>query len=274
MNWHKLFANDLKRGLLRRRYWLVPIFFILPCFLCGKELDGLGFSGTVGDYLLYFFKGSPVRNLGAEDFSIPVLWMLPFAGCLLLNMDYVLTDLSLFGQHIVTRSGSRKRWYLSKCVWNAAACVMCFGTGILVITGFALLSGAQATLHNTPIVTRVFFLETLYEELALSGGKVVIMTIAAPIVTITALSMVEMTLSLFVKPVLSFLACLCIITLSIFVPKVWMLGNGAMAVRSVFVTRAGVSPLDSIGWACMIILACIFAGIGRFRRTDILPGVE
>lgn len=274
MNWHKLLAHDLRRGLLRRRYWLVPLFFILPCFLCSKELEGLGVTGTAGDYLLYFFKGSPVRKPGAEDFSIPVLWMLPFVGCLLLNMDYVLTDLSLFGQHIVARSGSRKAWYLSKCVWNAAACIMCFGTGILVITGFALLSGAQATVHNAPVVTRVFFSETLYEELALSGGKIAIMTIAAPIITVTALSMLEMTLSLFVKPVFSFLACLCILTLSLFVPEVWMLGNGAMAVRSAFVTRAGVSPLSSIVWGCIMILACIFTGLGKFRRVDILSGVE
>ena len=77
--------------------------------------------GTWGDYLLCLFGGmEPPRGL----FQAPFLWLLLHLGILFFTLPYLRGDLGGLGQQLLLRAGNRTAWWLSKCLWNAAAVVL------------------------------------------------------------------------------------------------------------------------------------------------------
>lgn len=143
MSWRKLFAHDLRCGLLRWRYALVLPLFALPCVMGRGELGNYGGGANWMDMMLYCFRGT-------STIELPALWLLVIAGCLLLNLDYMLNDLTLSGQQIIVRCGSRRGWYISKCLWNLCACVFYFALACLTVLVFTWAAGGTAALENTP----------------------------------------------------------------------------------------------------------------------------
>lgn len=82
-----------------------------------------------------------------------------------------------------------------------------------------------------------------------------------------------MTLSLYVKPILSFLICISLLVIAVYASTPFAIGNGAMVIRSSYLSESGVDP----GIACVVCivayLACVVLGTIRFKHTDIL-GIE
>ena len=91
-----------------------------------------------------------------------------------------------------------------------------------------------------------------------------------PLLTVSALNMLQMVLSFFVRPIYSFLFCMTVIAASIWVPNPVLLGNGAMVLRNGALFAGGLSPAAAGGIALLVILGCIPAGIWKFRNYDIL----
>ena len=160
MSWLKLLRHDLRCGLLRWRYLLVPALVLLPCIVCRSEVVLTGAPGTWMDYMLYCFKGSLPLNASSElTLALPTFWLLAMAGCLLLNLDYLLSDLTQAGQQIIFRSGKRRGWYLSKCVWNLCSCGLSLALICGSVLGFTLLFGGQASAQSTPEILEIHFQE-------------------------------------------------------------------------------------------------------------------
>lgn len=275
MSWFKLFVHDLRCGLLRWRYICVLPLLILPCIMGRAEMSNYGCGGTWMDFMLYCFKGSKSIALSDSglELELPTLWLLAVGGCLFLNLDYLLNDLTLSGQQIIVRSGTRRGWYLSKCLWNLCACVLYFALACLAVLLFTWVSGGTLALENTPALAPGIFRDVVTEPLSLTTEQGLMIGVLSPLVTIAALSMLEMTLCLLVKPVISFLICMLLLVLTMFWSSPFSLGIGAMAIRSGYVTESGIDAGQSCLFALAVIVLCILIGCWRFKRTDIL-GLE
>lgn len=276
MSWCKLLRHDLACGLGRWRYLAVPLLFLLPCIVCRSTVLLTGSRGTWMDYMMDCFMGAKPVVYNSEELTLalPSFWLLAMGGCLFLNLDYLLHDLTRAGQQVILRSGKRRGWYLSKCLWNLLSCVLYIllaGAAVLV---FTLLFGGRASLSNTPEITLALFYEVLFDPVALTPGQGLTAAVLLPLVSLMALSMLQMTLCLFLKPVVSFLISMALLAAAVYCNSPLAVGAGAMVIRSRIVVSGGISPsLAAATAVCVIVLS---AGVGcvRFQYTDILSGEE
>lgn len=272
MNWFKLLRHDIRCGLLRWRYLASVLLFAIPCFMFARILHQINIQGSWMDYMLYLFQGKEpiVRITTGERIDLPVLWLLVTSGCLFINLDYLLKDLTNAGQQIIIRSKSRASWYLSKCIWNLASCVVYFMAAGITCAIFTWATGAQLSIQNTSELSFMLFGFGISEQLTLAPTCAVLASCVLPFLTMFALSMLQMTLCLFTKPIISFVICISQLVLSIYLGSAFVLGNGAMTIRSGFAVENGVSPTISALIAIVVIIASIITGCMRFQRTDIL----
>ncbi len=270
MNLHKLFFHDVRCGLFRFRYLAAIVIFVLPCIQFASLLDGTGLTGTWIDYLLYCFKGmEPIRNVStAMQVRLPMMWLLVMEGGLIINLDYLLNDLSQIGQQIICRSWSRRNWFLSKCLWNICSCLLYFFLAGAAVAGCLLVSKGTFSFHNTPKITAEIFM--LSAPITIQVWQGLIAVVLLPLSTITALSMLQMALCLFLKPILCFVICTSLLVVSAYVDSALVLGNGAMAMRSSLVVPNGLDWRTALFLNGIVILGSALMGMWKFNRTDIL----
>ena len=258
MNWLKLLRYDIRNGLVRWRYLTVPVLFAVPCFYYWIQMQNAGCVGTWMDYLVGCFKGIfPVMYI--EDFEFPILWFLVMAGCLFLNLDYPLNDLTDAGQQVIVRCRNKKGWFLSKCLWNLLSTALYIILGSLTALAFAIFSGGRASGHITCEVLQKAL--GIFCVTAPTVGQSLLVTVCLPYLTLAALNMLQMTLSLVMKPILSFLICICLLVASLFYSSPYFIGNGAMAARSGILMDGLLNPLP-------IALTCIGVMLFGRRRRD------
>lgn len=275
MKWVNLLMHDMRCGLLRRRYLITVIIFLLPCLTSHSFFETIGEKGTYADYLLYCFKGSvPLVALAEEmEFRLPVFWILAIGGCLLINLDYLLNDLTNSGHQIIIRCQNRDDWFISKCFWNISSCVLYFGLALLTILVYTLLQDGELTFTNTPEITVMLFYEALTDPVQLSVKDTIVCAIVSPLLTIIAYSLVEMLISLLIKPTIAFLTCIILLITSVYWDLPYLIGNGAMVIRSRYLIDDGIDPTISIAVTLTVIIVSILLGVYYFNRTDII-GVE
>lgn len=265
MNWLKLFRYDIRSGLLRWRYLCVPVLFWVPCFYNWIQISNAECVGTWMDYMIGCFKGlMPLASV--EDFEFPILWFLVMAGCLFLNLDYPLNDLTDAGQQVIVRSVNKKGWFLSKCVWNLMSTALYVLLGALTALAFALINGGSAQLVNTPDV--MIKALNIYTITTLTVGQTLMVAVVLPYLTLVTLNMLQMVLSLVMKPIFGFLICICMLVISLFYSSPYFIGNGAMAARSGIQMEGFVEPLPTALTCIGVMVLSIVVGIIRFDRMD------
>lgn len=275
MNLPKLIRHDLRCGLLRPRCLLIPILAILPCWLCHKIAVTAGFDCGWGGYLMYCFMGiEPINILDTmEKTQLPILWLLLVSGCLYLNLDYMLNDLSLTGQQIIVRSGNRREWFISKCIWNLLSCGVYFIIVSATAAVFSLFTGGDLSLRCESAA-----LNNLYrgevDTGTVSSFTILAVSLLLPYLTVSTLSLLQMTLCLVLKPILCFLLSEIVLLVSVYWSSPLILGNGAMGIRSGLLTARGVDPLMVCGECVVIMLLCAGLGTWAFKRSNIIGAKE
>ena len=265
MSWFNVFGHDLRGGILRRRNLLVPLLFCIPCVDCFRRLGGT--AGSWMDYLMHCFRGAPPpASIGSFEF--PILWLLILGGCMFLNLDYPLNDLTDAGLQVIVRTRRRRDWFLSKCAWNLLSCAVYVLLGALTAWLFALLFGDFTSCVNTPGAAERTL--GIYVADSLPVGQALLVAVVLPYLSIAALNMLQMSLSLVMKPIFSFLICTCLLLCSAFIHSPFLPGSGAMVVRNGILVEGMLPPL-TIALTCLgIIMISIIIGIVRFQRTDFL----
>lgn len=272
MNFCNLLGHDLRSGLLRLRYLLIPCVLLLPCISFCCNLPVVGAPGTFGEFLLACFCGSrPVALSSPEEMmKLPVLWLLIMGSGIFLNLDYLLYDQENAGQQFIIRCHKRKAWYFSKCVWNLCSSFLYMGMSLLIIFLFTVISGGSSGITCSQQAANFFFQSAAEGMQPLLPKQILLTTVVLPILTLQAYSMLEMTLCLFMKPITSFLICMIILIISVYSESPWVLGNGAMVIRSGAIWADGIPLKIAIGLPIMLNLAAMVIGQWRFQTVDIL----
>lgn len=221
--------------------------------------------------MLYFFNGKePVEiSQNLQNFEMPVLWLLAMGSCLYMMLDYFGDDLAKDGQQVLIRCGSRRVWFLSKCLWNLFGCCLYFLLASL--TAWVLSRSMGGSFYGD--MEQLMLVLPLLQVPSLSWGQGILSAVICPLLTLWAVSILQMTLCLIVKPVISFLISISLLALSAYVSSPWIPGNGAMSLRSGFLGGM-IDPGKAAAMALLVIALCIIIGTVRFRRSDILSTEE
>lgn len=260
----RLIRYDCLSGILLswKRYLPAVAVFV---FACGSlaNLAGLAGVGTVSfaDYVIKQFFGIPLYHPeSSERFSIPVLWLLFHIYLAYLISAYPFTDMKGFGQQVLVRSRKRSYWWLSKCAWSSLTVLLYYGLFYLLCLLFCIFSGCR--LAPTAGACSLIGLDSSI----LPPPTFLVTGMALPLVTSMSLSLFQMTLSLYTRPVIGFIGVVSILVLSAYFCTPFLTGNYLMIQRSALL----MGPQGVNMAACLLLggsLAAVSLELGRRRFT-------
>jgi len=275
MIFFKMLKHDLRNGLLKRwqGYGAALCFFLFLCvdfYFQIRHCAEIN-AGSFGDFLFYVFGGmKEYRPEMQEPFQFPAVWTLTLVLIFYITLYYPFHDLMGYGRGILLQSRSRIKWWGAKCAWAAAAVLLFFVLLWSVLLLFCLLL-------RRPIVMDISAAAYGILGAAPGGNRGIVMQqqltmelMLLPALTVIALSLFQMFLSLFIKPLYSFVTTVSVLIASAYYSSGFMIGNYAMALRSVRVSASGVPLANGICFALALSAFSVAAGMLVFRRYDIL----
>lgn len=262
---------DMKNGYVK-----YPIIYLFPACIAGiafmdvhRQITAWGLEASFYDYWMYLYGGmKEYIPMAGNPFQFPTIWIMVFVLASFEVLNYPMRDLQNTGTQILVHARGRSKWWLSKCLWNIFS-TMAHHAIILIILWILCVSfdvPLTWELHSKTI-TPMFALGV--EEF--QGTSVLPLSVFfAPIVFSIAINIFQMFLSLFVKPVFSFLFISMTMLSSAYLLTDKMIGNYAMVMRYKWAISNGVSHLNGIVLSFGMILFSMVLGTVRFRRYDIL----
>ena len=277
MKFFRAFRYDLKNGILHN--WtllLIPALTVLLCDKCRNMLAVYDYTGSWSVYIMYCFEGARAMTREAiqanKGFQLPALWVamlvLPLFACL----NYPFRDIKTVGTQILLRSGSRVRWWLSKCLWNLLVTVICFLLVCGSAAAYCLCTGGALDMNISGGALRTIYAEVYLTEAA---GNLTVKQFAFVVLllfsAVAALDMLEMLLSLLIKPVYSFIVSVGLIAASAYASTPLLIGNYANPARFATIAADGLNERVGLMICLAVFVLSVSAGIFCFRRRNILP---
>ncbi|MCD8300799.1 MAG: hypothetical protein LUC41_06475 [Clostridiales bacterium] len=264
---HRLLWYDIKHGILRN--WLFLLAPICALFLfreCRYALFLTGTKGTWAVYIMYLLRGPAMG-----DFYFSFLWLLVLLIPLFITIQYPFKDMERYGMHLLLRSGRRRNWWLSKCGWN----FLCTLVYLLLLYGTMAICCA---VHGIPVtlgtpraaVTGLFGDLISVSDPVLGTGKTIFVVLILPLLALADLSMVEMFLSLILRPIYGFLLTVLLIAMTAYFSTPFLFLNFADLTRSGALLKNGLDIYVGLAVCLIVLVGLAAAGAAIFRRRDIL----
>lgn len=271
----KCLKYDLKCGLLKeyKKYIVAIGLFLIIGFDFFIKMSDIEI--TVPDYLFYLFFGMEeyVPSPG-NKFRFPALWVAVILYVSYITLYYPYKDLNGYGKNILLNTQSKKTWYLSKCMWVTVSTITYFLIGLVVLSLFAIISGAEITADvSSKVVIKFIPFITTEQNLFYNDAmyyKVTILHFVLPVIICVMNNLLQLFLSLFIKPFFSFIFTVSYTIASAYYLKSFMLGNYAMIARSNIFIDNGVNFTDGLIISLGVILVVIISGTVLFSKQDIL----
>ncbi len=281
---YRIFALDVRRSLLgkRKRFSVALLFFVLVTFACkisfsnaylqSPELTPFA-TPTLGDFLLYAFGGCDLYIFDLDrPFAIPFQWLLLILLAIYINFD--LTEESSAGLNVqlLLRAGDKKQYWLSKILCITISTSLYFMLGVIVTLGCGSALGGVSSLEIDNLILNVMNLSSMVPREATSPAFIpTLLMVWFAILTITLL---QQLISLFIKPIGSFLVMAVFLFLSAYFMKPFFFGNYAMIIRNALLCEGGVDAAEGILILSLVSLASIAGGCVVYDRKDILSKGE
>lgn len=281
---YRIFALDVRRSLLgkRKRFSVALLFFVLVTFACkisfsnaylqSPELTPFA-TPTLGDFLLYAFGGCDLYIFDLDrPFAIPFQWLLLILLAIYINFD--LTEESSAGVNVqlLLRAGDKKQYWLSKILCITISTSLYFMLGVIVTLGCGSALGGVSSLEIDNLILNVMNLSSMVPREATSPAFIpTLLMVWFAILTITLL---QQLISLFIKPIGSFLVMAVFLFLSAYFMKPFFFGNYAMMIRNALLCEGGVDAAEGILILSLVSLASIAGGCVVYDRKDILSKGE
>ncbi len=247
MRYIKTLWFDIKYGIGRNCFlWLSSCILAGAVFLdvfsrinAIRRIPELGLKEvSFGDILFYAYGGmaryvpSPGKSL-----EFPIIWITVFITVAFITMNYPTKNLMGIGSQILTRTGGRSRWWHSKCIWNVLLTSIYHMLFILILILFSAIGGIPLNIQiHTELIRYLLELDQSVQFIEHAGITIGMMLL--PVFISIALNLLEMVLSLFIKPIFSFLIVSVTLIASAYLYVPWMIGNYAMLLRvSVYCRR-------------------------------------
>lgn len=277
MKFSKLLKYDLKNGFLSGsiKFLIIVILVVAYCFdfYLRKNnayvFDETYSRGTFIDYVFFIFAGEKeyIPSL-TEPFIFPVKWLMLHLFILYTTLYYPSRDLSSLGLNILIRTKGRIAWWISKFIWNVSYVLVMYLVVLLTVVVFCLVTGESLSLNITNMfVNEIFDANSPYDTFSINLTYTILFL---PILTSIGLNLLQMTLSLFVKPLYSFGLLAVIMLSSAYILIPYLPGNYAIPIRSEYVVENGITDSNGIIMFLLLVVFSFMIGSIYFKRYDIL----
>lgn len=269
MRFYKLLQTDLKQGVLRKRYFAAatPALFCLVSMQMEWSEYRIADHFTDADLQMYAFRGMPLHS-GITD--VPPLWLFICLLFLLMNLTYTPDGFTGYGRQIFIRSGSRRQWWLSKCLWSYGSAIVYIALFDLFLGLGAIFLGADKYFQASKVWMNINFSVTR----TLLARQILILTFLLPAVSLAVFSVVQSVLSLVFTEAVSFYMTLASLIVMSFMDSVLLPLNGLMILRSRMITEEGYSPAWEFLAALLWSAALFAAGDVMIRRKSVVSKKE
>lgn len=281
---YRIFALDVRRSLLGRwkRFSVALLFFVLVTFACkisfsnaylqSPELTPFA-TPTLGDFLLYAFGGCDLYIFDLDrPFAIPFQWLLLILLAIYINFDLTEESSASVNVQLLLRAGDKKQYWLSKILCITISTSLYFMLGVIVTLGCGSALGGVSSLEIDNLILNVMNLSSMVPREA--TGPAFIPTLLMVWFAILTITLLQQLISLFIKPIGSFLVMAVFLFLSAYFMKPFFFGNYAMMIRNALLCEGGVDAAEGILILSLVSLASIAGGCVVYDRKDILSKGE
>lgn len=279
MKFIKNFSFDIRNGFLKNK-----LLFLVPAGIGAfsffdftnrvdqiKQIPMFSEScASYGDLWMYLYGGmKEYLPSSKEALFFPIIWLVTLMVIAFLVLNYPLNNILTSGQQVLVRTGSRSQFWLSKCCWNILSTVFYHAVVAAVTILLCLLSGIPLSRHIDMELLRMLF-EAGPETSVLDRSIIPCRVLLLPILVSVTINLLQMTFSLFVKPIFSFLGVSVLLIFSAYLLRPYMFGNYAMLLRGRWIMENGVSETAGFLLCALLTAGAVLTGLIRFRRYDIL----
>lgn len=280
MKFIKLIRFDIRNGICRNiGLLLAPAVISVLSFVDFSrkfyqleliEASEVGTVPTYADYIMYIYGGMTqyIPN-PADPFQFPAIWMIWFMSLLYFMSSYAYKDMQTVGIQLLTRSGSRLLWWMSKTVWCFIGTLLFHAVIWLTVCIGCVVTKADLTFTlHTDSICRLF--QTFSTGSAVGIADIPTIILLLPVVVSFAFCLCQMTLSLFIKPMFSYLAMAVTVILSTYIFSPMLLCNYAMLIRSELFMSNGVNAYTGYAYAAIVVLFLTLFGARVFYSYDVI----
>lgn len=277
MRFIKDLVFDFRQGILRSgTLLLVPAVIAAVTFFdfyakARRYLEQGMIQSTVdyGDYWFYMYGGM-CEYIPSPDnpFQFPAVWILVFLVLPFVLLNYPFRDMYGVGQQILVRSGRRSLWWLSKCCWNFCGTVLYHL--IIQAAGLVLSLVFEVEISNRIHMDFINLVFNIRYQEVWNPSSLPVAAFPLPMLVSAAINMLQMTLSLFIRPMFGFFAVAVLLLASAYLLSPLLIGNYAMAFRYDWMLKVGVSMGAGMRIAAILLFLAVLSGLVRFRLYDIL----
>lgn len=278
MKFIKLICFDIKNGIIKNRFFIISVLLVSLLFC-------IDFSVTIykvraydpecsfGDMLVYVYGGMKEYVPSRENrFFFPVIWSILIITQYFGTLSYPFENLNGYGKQILLRTEGRSLWWLSKCVWNITYSLFYHCSIWVVLLIYSLIRGYNIAFGvNTELIIYLFDIyDTESSTIVSDNLRIPVTSFFLPIFVSVALNILEMTISMFSKTIISFLVMSCLTISSAYFLNDIFLGNYEMIVRYNIVVSNGINCSTGYILSLTVIIIAVIVGLLKFRSYDII----
>ena len=173
------------------------------------------------------------------EFYISEQYLFMVLGIAFIVGNYCVRDFGSVGMQIIIRCGSIGKWFAGKVMWCfASALYMTALTDILIVI-ISVIHGYEPGLDVHMEVLRIYGYSENVTNVA--AGEIVVMSLVLPLLSLFAIALVQMFLSMICSSVIALLLISTGMIITIFSGNVLLVFNGLMCMRNNIYTAGVVS---------------------------------
>ncbi len=267
--WRKLLLAVGMGALVLANCYIV--FVSLSLYFTGEIWNFGSLGASLGDMIVLGLGGNFGRtgSGSTSSFVFPTLWYLSVLFPCYMTLTLASDDISSGGVQIMSRLRGRGRWWLSKCALGAVLVVLYYAALYALLWLVCVLMGFSSSAVPNEAIFNTYF-DVVFVASETTPAALFAALILQPMLVTVALSLIQMAMTLIVKPIYAFIAVAAYLAASTLSFSPALLGNFAMPVRS---SAIGVYNFDFL--SCLLICAAVsaiavLAGWWKIAKTDIL----
>lgn len=271
----KLIWYDIKRGMSYNGIkLLLPLGVGITATLIFISRYKMGIGNVDGatflECAMYLYKGGkylPPERLEME-YTIPAIWLLLQIVIGYLVGSYSTEDIHTYGQQVLIRSRSRKNWWISKCIWNVVTVLYCYIALNLALIMTCAVCGVDISLTYSDEVFTGYVLEMWHCTGTMR--EVLVMVFVMPVVVSVASSLLQMTLTLIVSPIVGFIVIQIMAIMSTMVMHPILFHNFAMLAHSNIASPTNFSIEMGMVVSAIVVGVSVISGKLYFDKYNVL----
>lgn len=226
---------------------------------------------SLGDLILVEIGGSLPKYdaLGKLRIELPVVCLLVHLIPCGFTLNYLQDDIQHGGIQVFTRLGNLKAWWYSKCVWNAITVIWYYIVGYAAWCLLCAATGKSLALCPNAQIFNAFFSAELTDNY-LSTQELFLGFIFLPALVSAALSLCQMALTLFIKPIFAFLISCIFFSFGVYYIHPVFFVNYAMPVRNSILGVYSFGSASGLLCCCAVSAIAVLIGKLRLSKYDIV----